>query len=371
MDNPIAILGAGNGGRAMAACLTHAGFRVNLFELPEFARGLEAILEIREIKFSGPVRNGTEKLNLVTTDIREALHEVDLVLICVPAFGQKRMAEVCIPQLRSGMTVVFMPGGFGSFLFYLAMKELGSEEDINLAEVATLPYGARIISPVEVVIHVDAIKLPTGVFPAARTFQVVKVLQRLYPAITAAEDILDAALNNLNPCIHSAPAILNTGRIEFADDFYLYREGITPSVRRVMVAVDMERQKVREAWGYGPPHYGLDPSSYENFEDYFGKGLVDRVGKKMHGPLSMKHRYITEDIPFGLVFYASAGDAVGVETPACDSLISLASLINEENYLLTGRTLAGLGLGDKNVSQVKKLLQGNSEKTPLDAKQSC
>ena len=362
MDKPIAILGAGNGGRAMAAGLTLDGFRVNLFELPEFANEFKVIMESGKIKLSSARRSGWARLNMATTNIKDALHDVGLVLICVPAFGQKRMAEVCIPQLRNDMIVVFVPGGFGSFLFYRTMQELGADQDITLAEVATLPYGARIQSADEVLIHIDAIKLPTGVFPANRTNQIIKVLQKLYSAINPAEDILDVALKNLNPCVHSAPSILNTGRIEFAEDFFIYREGITPSVRRVMVAVDRERQKIREAWGYGPPHYGLDPTSYENYEDYFGRGVADIVGKKMRGPLSMMHRYITEDIPYGLVFYASVGDVVGIDTPACDALISLASIINDENYWLTGRTLASLGLDDKSFTQIKMLLKDSDNR---------
>ncbi|MEW5921361.1 MAG: NAD/NADP octopine/nopaline dehydrogenase family protein [Bacillota bacterium] len=352
----IAILGAGNGGRAMAADLTLAGFKVNLYELPQFAGSIEHILKSGEIVISGVAREGKAKINLVTTDIAEALYGVELVLLCVPSFGQKMMAEICAPVLRDGMTVVLIPGGFGSFVFYRVLQDLGINKNITLAEVATLPYGARIISPEEVIVHINAINLPTGVFPSTRTAEVIKTLQNLYPAITAAEDILDVALNNVNPCVHPAPSILNTGRIEYADDFYLYREAMTPSVRRVMVAVDRERQAVREAWGYKPPHFGLDPDTYEVFEDYFGRGGVDQAGKKMRGPLSMKDRYITEDIPYGLVLYASAGDVVGVDTPACDALINLASIINKEDYWQTGRTFASLGLENIVPAKLKELL---------------
>ncbi|HAP32548.1 MAG TPA: hypothetical protein DCQ14_05795 [Firmicutes bacterium] len=85
----IAILGAGNGGRAMTADLTLAGFKVNLFELPQFAPGIAKILNSGEITISGVAREGKAKINLVTTDIAEALHGVELVILCVPSFGQK------------------------------------------------------------------------------------------------------------------------------------------------------------------------------------------------------------------------------------------------------------------------------------------
>src|SRR5665811_1351525 len=78
-------------------------------------------------------------------------------------------------------------------------------------------------------------------------------------------------------------------------DSYLYREGMTPCTRRVMLAIDDERTAVREALGYGPPHYGLDPTPgvYEVFVDYFGEGSIKAAGYNMQGPLEVSDRYIT------------------------------------------------------------------------------
>jgi len=65
------------------------------------------------------------------------------------------MAEICAPVLHDGMTVVLIPGGFGSFVFYRALQDSGIDKNITLAEVATLPYGARITSPESVIIHIN------------------------------------------------------------------------------------------------------------------------------------------------------------------------------------------------------------------------
>ena len=45
----VAVLGGGNGGQAVAANLSLAGFKVNFFELPQFADSLERVLRTREI----------------------------------------------------------------------------------------------------------------------------------------------------------------------------------------------------------------------------------------------------------------------------------------------------------------------------------
>lgn len=260
---PIAVLGGGNGGLALAADLTLAGRVVRLFELPEFIEHLGPIKESGEITLDGVDRRGNALLDLVTSDIHAALE----------------------------------------------------------GDVATLPYGARRTGFGEVSIFVEAVKLPAAALPAGATPWMVAALRKPFPAVEAGADVVDIALKNVNPCIHPGPCVLNTGRIEYADEFYLYREGMTPSTRRVMLAVDREHQAVREALGYGPPHYGLDPSPgvYEVFVDYFGEGSIKTAGYNMRGPLEVGDRYLSEDIPYGLVTYASLGDLAGVDTPVCDA----------------------------------------------------
>ena len=56
-DLKFAVLGAGNGGHAMAADLTLQGFTLNMFELPQFKESIKPIQEkggiaMREVMFS-------------------------------------------------------------------------------------------------------------------------------------------------------------------------------------------------------------------------------------------------------------------------------------------------------------------------------
>lgn len=353
----VAVLGAGNGGRTVAADLALAGLEVHLYELPEFAAGFRGILDRQGITI---VREGTKKsakLRLATTEIRQAMEGVDTVLVVVPAFGHERLARVCAPYLETCSLVCLTPGGFGSYVFYHTLKELGVwRRDLLLAEMATLPYGTRISGDTEVTVYIDAICIPTGVFPARRTAEAISAIRQLYPVAVRAEDVLDAALNNLNPTVHTAPSILNSGRIEYASDFYLYREGMGPSVRRAMAAVDRERIAVREAAGFGEPHYALDPDNNEVFEHYFGRGGIEKAGMKMRGPLSLDHRFLTEDIPYGLVFFASLGRKLSVPTPVTDALINLACAIHGTDHWQEGRSLVKLSLDDVPIDELRRLL---------------
>ncbi len=46
----VAILGGGNGAHCMAADMTSRGFKVNLFEMPEFQSALPRIFETKPLK---------------------------------------------------------------------------------------------------------------------------------------------------------------------------------------------------------------------------------------------------------------------------------------------------------------------------------
>ncbi len=358
LDERLAILGAGNGGMGMAADMTLAGFAVRLFEFPEYAESFRAVMESGAIRLTGVSRQGTAVLELATTDIQAAVDDVPLILVCVPSFGVERMARTVAPYLRDGQMLVFVPGAFAAWVARRALTAEGVTADVTLGEVSTLPYGCRKTAPDEVAVFINAIRLPAAAFPGNRTPELVERLRRLYPVVEPARDILDTALKNINPCIHPGPSILNTGRIEHADDFFLYAEGMTPSTRRVMVAIDQERTAVREALGLGAPHYGLDPAPgvYEVFEHYFGVGGIHSAGVKMRGPLNMQDRYVSEDIPFGLVFYATMGDMVGIDTPVCDSLVNLASVINQTDYWAAGMTRANLGIEELPPDRLRELL---------------
>jgi opine dehydrogenase len=352
-----AVVGAGNAGCAIAADMTLAGFEVRLFEFPEFKERFQKILDEQAIRLIG---EGTQCLAKVfaTTDLKEAVKDVQLILVSIPSFGHGRLAEELIPVIEDGQVVIFMPGGFGSYLFLKNLTRVRPERKIVVGETSTLPYAARLSGPNEVSIYIRAILNPAATIPTGKTESVVKDLRKLYPEITSARDVLDVALNNLNPSTHVAPSILSASRVEMADEFWLYREGMTPSVQKVMVALDNERIAVREGLGYGPPHYDLKKSgAQECFEDYFGKGGKEKAGYHLKGPLNMKERYITEDIAYGLVFFASWGDKLGIDTPMMDAFIRIASVMNDTDYMNEGFTINRLGFQDLSLEVIIKSIR--------------
>ena len=58
------------------------------------------------------------------------------------------------------------------------------------------------------------------------------------------------------------------------------------------------------------------------------------------------HRYMLEDVRTGLSFLISVGDLAGVPTPLAHAFLSIGGAVVGEDFMVTGRTLKGMGLGD-------------------------
>ncbi|OGP76107.1 MAG: hypothetical protein A2W09_04695 [Deltaproteobacteria bacterium RBG_16_50_11] len=370
--NLVAILGGGNGGHAAAADLSLAGFKVNFFELPQFAESFERVLRTKEVRIEGVSRDGIARLNLATTHIQQAIQEVEIIFVITPAFGHRIMAEACAPHVQDGQTIVVMPGSGGSLEFAKIFKEKKVKKEITFAETCTLPYGARLKGPGHVSVLIYAVTLPTGVFPSRKTKEVIPKLKRFYPVITPAKDVLEAAVNNPNPIVHPAATLLSATRIEHSKgEFYLYAEGMTPSVGRTFESLNAERLALCKTMGYKLYHwdnlefkyYNLGETEEEcrhrilntSMDAAFGKDGI-YAGIKMKGPENLKDRFVTEDVPYGMVLLSTLGNLLGIPTPTHDAVIQLASVINRTNYWKMGRGISELGLSKLNKKGLKKFL---------------
>lgn len=112
MKNPlrIAVLGAGHGAHGIAGHLALKGFPVRLYN--KFDDELTHIRQKGGIDLEGLVA-GFGQLEAITTDIEEAISDVEAIMVVVPAHVHRFMADVCAPHLRAGQVVVLNPGRTG------------------------------------------------------------------------------------------------------------------------------------------------------------------------------------------------------------------------------------------------------------------
>jgi opine dehydrogenase len=142
------------------------------------------------------------------------------------------------------------------------------------------------------------------------------------------------------------------GRIEQSKgEFWMYKEGLTPSVKKVIHAMDEERSSLFRAFGYRPYTYD------EVFQDCFNMSVEQFAATSSKGPFSMQDRYVTEDIPMGASLTVSLARKAGVRTPTYDCMIHLASTVNDTQFYASGRTLENLGLGHLDLAGIDAYLK--------------
>lgn len=361
MLRKIAILGGGNGAQAMAADLTLKGFEVNLCEAPEFKERFRKTLERQEICLvDARGKERTAKLNMVTTDFERAISETDYIMMVIPATGHEHFFASIMPYLKDGQTIVTWPGNYSALLFANMLREEGIKRDITLAEGHTLPWGCRLDNQGRIRIFVDAWRLLLATFPAKNTARVVADLKSIYPVVRG-ENVLATSLNNLNPVVHPVGAILNAGWIDtLGKDFYLYKQGTTLSVAKAIKAVYEEVARTGAAIGIKLLEYPEESfRSRSTIMSVYFKAPRDMEATvaDIAGPSSMESRYITEDIPYGLVPTAQLAGKFNVDIPIIDATINLASVINQTDYYQEGRSLSELGIADLCKEELAETLQ--------------
>lgn len=357
----IAVLGGGSGGHTMAADLTLKGYEVNLCEAPEFEEGFRKVLgsqEVTLIDMEGNER--TVRLHRATVDFEEAVRGAKYIMIAVPGFGRKRFFEGIMPYLEGGQTIVTWAGSFSALTYMRMLRESGMRQDITLSEVQTLPWACRLEAPGRVRIHAENARLIVATLPSGRVARVVEDLSGMYEVIPA-ENVMSTSLNNLNAIVHPAGTILNAGWVDtLKRDFGLYRHGTTLSVTRAIRAVYEEVRRVAEALGVRMIEY---PEESFHTKGTLMTAYVRVIGDKdelagdVSGPSSMTHRYVSEDVPFGLVPISRLAESCGVKVPIIDGLISLASAINQTDYLEQGLSLEDLGISGMGKDELMRVLE--------------
>lgn len=298
----IAVIGAGGTGHAIAADLTLAGFDINLYEEPQFGERVEEVLKRGGIEIKGAVRQGFGRVNRATTEIKDALEGADVILVSVVAPRHERIAELCAPYLKDGQTILVGPDNAGSIVFANVLKKMEAKSRVSIAGIAGNFYSCRLIGPAQVLVALPRSTKRIAAFPAKDTVEVINKLEGTYD-FKPGTNVLEIALSSPNVVIHLAASLLNTGAIERSGGvYYLYRQGITPSVLRCIDAVKRERSALFKALGYTfTPSDTLEKVANER--DYPELEMF----RDLIGPTSMQHRYITEDASTGIALMVSLG----------------------------------------------------------------
>lgn len=352
-----AVLGAGHGGQALAGYLSLKGFKVNLYNrTPD---RLNSIKLMGGIQVEGEIQ-GFASLNLVTSSIEEAVKDVEIIMVVVPANGQRFMAENLVPFLKDGQIIVLNPGRTGGALeFRQIFKERNVTAQVIISEAQTFLFASRINGPAQVKIFRIKNSIPVAAIPAYKTIEVVTALRKALPQFVPEDNVLKTSFNNIGAVFHPTLTILNAARIENTHgEFDYYIDGITPSVALILEAVDNERVKVAEALGIRA--ITAREWLYSAYDAY-GRNLYEAMQNNpgyrgIQAPYTIYNRYITEDVPMSLVPISSFGKMLQIPTPTIDCMIHLANILHNRDYFAEGRTIEKLGLAGLSVKEIREMV---------------
>jgi opine dehydrogenase len=354
----IAVIGAGHAGHAMAAHLTLEGYPVRLYELPRFTDNIHPAQERGGIELTGVVGEGFARPELITTDIAQAIRGVSHIFVVTQALAHEEVAELSAPFVEENQTLILFPGSGGALQFAKTFRDQGVSHKVYIAETVTLPYACRIKGPAWVNIHSGpAVREIIAAFPGRDVDAVIEASRAVYPMLHPATHVLETALYNPNILLHPIGVIFSLARIEYSKgEFWMYKEGFTPSVVKLLKALEKERVAMLRA-------LGVEPMDFEAYYEYrYQKPWSDFAAVASKGPASADTRYISEDIPIGMVLWASLGEMLGIPTPTARSLIHIGSVIHDTDYWQDGRTAEKLGLTGMTAEELKSyLMEGQTQ----------
>ena len=349
----IAVLGTGNIAQTIAVDMKAKGHEVRLFAPSYLMYRIRLLAATREIECRGALET-RQILDAVTSDIDEAVHDADYIILCTPGNRHEEYARILKGHTNKAQMLITFNGCMASLIYNRIWD--GDDNSPVFVESTIPPFSAR-RAEAGVVCMYERHLAPVAFFPAsAGNACFGKLREDLYDFPGQYADVLECGLSLVNPTVHPGPCLVNLSNIEKPDfSFYLYEHGFQPSGLKIDVLLNKERQNIGRALGYEvralENFAGVDV--IDSWEPLYAMGHGCHALTSICGPNDINYRYLTEDIPIALVCWASIGDLLGIETPIMDAVITLIGVAHEINWFENGRSARTLGLDGKTIDQIK------------------
>jgi len=342
----ISVLGAGNGGTAAAAQLSLHGHEVTLIKTSDTMHGKNLKYLLENGGLVNLIENGktvTARIKHITRDLSR-IKGSEVVIVYIQTNYHENLIKRIKPYLRDGQILLLNPG----YLSTAYVLRHCSDIDLTICEAQSSFLDCRISKPGTIRIGFRNVRNPLGIYPVSRIEESKDILDKLGFPFVYLPSVIEAALHNPNLIVHTVGAIMSSPRIEKTKgDYCMYHEVFTPSVWRILEALDKEKMDVMEKLGCERISY-VEACKYRNTLDdsrdakevFFWYAAMPTRAK---GPVTVDSRYISEDVPQGLVLLEALGIKYDVSTPVSTALIEIASAALGRDLRLEGRTLKRLG----------------------------
>ena len=318
------IIGAGSTGKAAAAWLHQAGCPALVWDRSPRKRA--------DLAQSGLLATGKVEgqLPVETADTLEELAaRCDILLIQTLAEGHRPVAEGLAGHLRPGQILLVTNCCWGAAELAQVLGREAAEKGCRIAETSGQLILANSPGPGQVYLKTVKKQLLLACTDPAATGAVLEALCPEWPQYTAASSILETSLSGTNPVTHGPIALFNLARMDNGEDYRLFADGLSPLTARFVEQLDTERVTVARACGV-PVRTALEllndawPTPQPTLYDAFHSNPSYMVTK---GPATTHHRFITEDLPYGLAPLVLLGTAMALSGAAQAACLTLQNVL--------------------------------------------
>jgi opine dehydrogenase len=297
---------------------------------------------------------GFAPLDRITQSVTEAVAGADIVAVTVPTPALPTLAAPLIDATTPEQLLWLDPGHSGGALYLAAEFRRRSAllSGRRLCQLSTSSHGARMSGPAAVRVF-GLPRATLGAFPGRAVEDCLAQIDALFPGrFTAAETVLEVDLQNINAVLHPPLMVGNAGWIEAtAGRFAIYHEGTGPALARLMEALDNERRALADRFGVPTAtlvEY-LRDAGYTTAEAAAAGRIhpalqASEAMGTVAAPATLDHRYLHEDVGWGLVPWLELARAAASPAPIMAALTAVAGALNGVDYFGTGLNLERMGL---------------------------
>ncbi len=351
----VAVLGTGGIGCGAAALLCERGHTAVLWS--PSGRGTAAFDDGAALQAEGKLTGSFRPV--IAPDCPAALRDADAVILAVPGYGHRAVLDEVAAHLQPGQPVIISSHMSLSALYLARLLAMHGLRAPIAAWGTTVTTGRRMPGPAVRVSNIRN-KVDTAALPVEQTDKMAALCSALFGnRFVPRADLIAVSLSNVNPQNHLGMALCNFTRIEKAETWTNWG-GLTPAVGRLIEALDAERLAVAAAFGSSVR------TVREHFQLSFGvshgplgdAGAILAARDNNPGPSSIDTRYITEDVPFGLVPSTVLGRIAGVAMPLHEAGVAVFSALYGRDFRAENDLLPALSLDGLSVDGLLSLVRG-------------
>lgn len=360
----IAILGSGNGGHIFAADLSLAGHEIYWCKIGDNSNeSWDFIKQTMSIELQGEkmlaAGDGIANITLMTNKVQEAIQDVEVIFVITTANRHKEYIDALLECNLEGKTVVFMPGRYACLLMQNELAKRGMRRNFYLGETSCFPFANRIIKPGVVRGYACKKKLPFAAFPASDTSNLLTKIKPYCPILIPVENVLVTSMMDHCSIMHPIAILNNVEKIADPSNagkiiYYGYDE----RMGEIADKVDLEKLNILNAIGVQGKNI---PSILRLFYEANGCNTYQAIRNvKCYGivglPNSIDTRYLSEDVPFGIVPMYRLASLLQIDCPHMQKIIESANVLSATNYLDKGYTLEALGIAGMSTDELQHYL---------------